>query len=631
MDFRVLGPLEVWDGERPLTLGGAKQRALLGMLLLHANRVVSTESLTDALWGEVHPERASNALQVYIATIRKLLEPERAKGAPSLLLAKPPGYMLRVDHDHVDLNRFEQLVKEAQRELDTDPAAASGLLHDAISLWRGPALCDIVLEGSARGEIDRLDELRIAALEDRIHADLELGRHAALIGELEALVAAHPVRERLCAQLMLALYRCGRQAEALKAYLDARHMLSEELGLDPSPELQSLERAILQQDPALGAPPRVVPVGRAPAPATVRLKAAPAPPAAARRPTAPVHAAGPAPPARGPERPTPRGRVAAAPAAPRPAPAAARPAPAAAKARPDGGSTVVRRRRPRLLIGAAALLIVAGAFGGLLLHPWSSGSTGSNNGPSTGATVGGPFPNAQERDLMARFPAFVGGCHRYADHYAKAIAEVECNVAADHPGARTVTFQSFANYLDLEQHFHHVLALKIQSETGRQLSNAYPGACTNSGTFFAFSNYPTTGEVQDSVTTPTSRGHLFCYLDHTGVPRLAWTNVGWLVVAQVDGNGTGGPAQNGLLALWEFAGPVGTPVPDPAVANTPAAVVAALYERYLLRKPEDGAAVQYWVDRLGAIGYGAVINEIAGSAEAKVRITQPILKQGMNH
>jgi hypothetical protein len=247
--------------------------------------------------------------------------------------------------------------------------------------------------------------------------------------------------------------------------------------------------------------------------------------------------------------------------------------------------------------------------------------------------VTGPagFPNAAEATLAARFPAFVKGCHRYANHYAKAIAEVECNLAADHPGARSIVYQSFANHQDLEEHFHHVLALTIQAETGRPLSAAYFGACSDAGSkYYALANYPTTGETQDWVSSPTARGHMVCYTDTFGVPHLAWTNVGWLVVAQATGVDAGAAAQSGLLAVWEFAGPTGTPAPDPAVTKTPAAVVTALYQRYLLREPETGAVLQFWVHRLQTVGFAQVSNELASSAEAKVRITLPIT-QGLGH
>jgi DNA-binding SARP family transcriptional activator len=253
MQYRLLGPLEAVDGDRPLNLGGRKQRALLALLLLDANRVVPVEQIIDELWGECPPDTAANAVQVHVASLRRILEPGRAGGArpTPVLVTRSPGYLINVDAEDVDVLRFERLVDEARQLLARDPEGASARLRQALALRRGPTLADVVLLGPARGQITRLEELTLAALEDRIQADLRLGRHGALVGELGALVAAHPLSERLRAQLMLALYRCGRQAEALEAYQAARRLLSEELGIDPGTELQQLERAILHQDPSL--------------------------------------------------------------------------------------------------------------------------------------------------------------------------------------------------------------------------------------------------------------------------------------------------------------------------------------------------------------------------------------------
>jgi hypothetical protein len=372
---------------------------------------------------------------------------------------------------------------------------------------------------------------------------------------------------------------------------DARHTVPAASPSEPGPDLESVEPAILQQGAALAARTQHAPRS---------IDNAIAPPAAEAEPATPAVA------------PTPAETVAAASSAP-------------------GGSPVrARRRWPRVVIAAGAVVVIAGSLAAVLLHPWRSDPVSPPALlPGTGP-VGDSFPHPQERALMAHFPAFVEGCHRYSHHYAKAVAEVECNVTADHPGARSIVFQNFANYQELEEHFHHVLALTIQTEAGKPFSGAYSGPCSHTGSgFFAFSNYPTTGEVQDPVASPTSRGHFFCYLDHAGVPRVAWTNVNWLVVAQAAGDGPGIAAQTGLLDLWEFAGPTGTPAPDPALTKTPAAVVSALYERYLLREPEDGAAVQFWVGRLATVGFAQVSNEFAGGAEAKVRITLPVLKQGL--
>jgi DNA-binding SARP family transcriptional activator len=241
MEFRILGPLEVLDGDRVLPLGGPKQRAVLAVLVLHANRVVSTERLIDELWGEEPPETAKVVIQGYVSSLRKVL------GAGTIA-THGSGYALGVEPEQLDLFRFEQLVARARA---ADPAEASAGLREALELWRGPALADFTYEPFAQAPILRLDELRLAALEDRIEADLVLGRHGEVVGELEALVAEHPLRERLRGQLMLALYRSGRQAEALAGYQEARRVLVDELGIEPTQALQDLERAILRQDPEL--------------------------------------------------------------------------------------------------------------------------------------------------------------------------------------------------------------------------------------------------------------------------------------------------------------------------------------------------------------------------------------------
>src|SRR6266508_3988180 len=241
MDFRILGPLEVCDNERVLPLGGAKQRALLAILILHANEVVSVERLLDDIWGERQPASGAKALHVYVSQLRKVIGDDR-------LLTRAPGYMLRLDPDELDVKRFHQLREQADT---ADPEEAGALLRDATSLWRGAPLADVAYESFAQSEIARLEELRTAALEQRIEVDLTLGRHAELIGELEALTREHPHRERLQAQLLVALYRSGRQAEALTAYQDARRRLVEELGIEPGRQLRDLHQAILRQDPAL--------------------------------------------------------------------------------------------------------------------------------------------------------------------------------------------------------------------------------------------------------------------------------------------------------------------------------------------------------------------------------------------
>jgi DNA-binding SARP family transcriptional activator len=249
MEFRILGPLEVVEQGRPLALGGARQRALLALLLTRPNEVVSTDRLIDELWGEQAPKTAANALQYHVSRLRKLLS------SNNVIVTKEPGYMIRVEPDELDLLRFERLVEEGQR---SSPEAAARLLREALALWRGPALADVAHESFAQREILRLEELRLVALERRIDADLALGRDAELVAELEALVREHPLRERPRAQLMLALYRSGRQAEALEVYRQTRRLLVDELGLEPSPALHELEQAILHQDPELT--PRVDPV-----------------------------------------------------------------------------------------------------------------------------------------------------------------------------------------------------------------------------------------------------------------------------------------------------------------------------------------------------------------------------------
>ncbi len=244
MHFRILGPLEVVESDRSLPLGGPRQRALLAILILRANEVVSSERLADQLWGERPPPTAAKAIQVYVSKLRKQLGEGR-------LVTRAPGYVLLVDSSELDLSQFEELVSSAR---EVDPADAAPLLRGALALWRGAPLADLEYEAFAQPEISRLEELRLAVLEERIDADLATGSHRESLGELEALVAAHPLRERLAGQLMLALYRSGRQAEALDVYQNARRLLVEEIGLEPNPALQRLEKAILTQDPSLDPP-----------------------------------------------------------------------------------------------------------------------------------------------------------------------------------------------------------------------------------------------------------------------------------------------------------------------------------------------------------------------------------------
>ncbi|HEX6227892.1 MAG TPA: AfsR/SARP family transcriptional regulator, partial [Solirubrobacterales bacterium] len=241
MEFRILGPLEVWQEGGEVSLGGPKPRALLAALLLHPNEVVSADRLIDDLWGDDSPERAAAALRVNVSRVRKALPPD-------VLATRAPGYVIRIEPGALDLHRFERLVDEARSLLARGLAAdASARLRDALSLWRGPPLADFAYESFAQTAIARLEEIRLAAVELRIDADLALGRHDELVGELEALVAEHPLRERPHMYLMTALYRSGRQAEALAAYQDARRTLVDGLGIEPSTALQELERTILRQ------------------------------------------------------------------------------------------------------------------------------------------------------------------------------------------------------------------------------------------------------------------------------------------------------------------------------------------------------------------------------------------------
>ena len=247
MEFRVLGPLEARDGERVMTLGGARQRALLAILLLRAGEVVSVDRLIDELWGDEPPATAAHTVQVFVSRLRKALE----QGGFSRLRTRAPGYVIELETDELDLARFERLVERARGEIAASPQAAAATLREALALSRGPALADFAFEPFAQAPAARLEELRLATLEKRIDADLACGRHTELVGELESLVREHPLRERLRGQLMLALYRSGRQAEALDVFQAGRRVLVDELGIDPSPALQRLERAILQQDASL--------------------------------------------------------------------------------------------------------------------------------------------------------------------------------------------------------------------------------------------------------------------------------------------------------------------------------------------------------------------------------------------
>ncbi|MDX6639472.1 MAG: hypothetical protein QOF12_483, partial [Solirubrobacteraceae bacterium] len=247
MDFRILGPLEVWDDGSRLALGGGKQRALLAILLLHRGEVVSTDRLIDELWGERPPATAAKSVHVYVSHLRRILGDGR-------LETHGHGYCLCAGPDDVDLTRFEHQAAQGRALLDQgDPHQAAALLRDALALWRGPPLGDLAYEPFAQGRAAQLQGLRPTVLEDRVEADLALGRDGELVAELYELLAEYPLRERLRGQLMLALYRAGRQAEALECFQEGRSMLVDELGLEPGPALQELERAILVQDPELAA------------------------------------------------------------------------------------------------------------------------------------------------------------------------------------------------------------------------------------------------------------------------------------------------------------------------------------------------------------------------------------------
>jgi DNA-binding SARP family transcriptional activator len=250
LDFRILGSLEVRDDETPLGLGGAKDRAVLAILLLQAGRVVSRDSLIDAVWGEHPPATAAKSLRNSISQLRKLLGAEA-------VVTRAPGYTLPLAANQLDLDRFERLVGEART---AEPELRARKLGDALALWRGPALADFAYEAFAQTEIARLEELRLTALEQRIEAELEVGEPAELVSELESLVSEHPLRERFRAQLMLALYRSGRQAEALHAYQSARQALLESLGIDPGPALQQLHGSILRQESGLQQAPSLATV-----------------------------------------------------------------------------------------------------------------------------------------------------------------------------------------------------------------------------------------------------------------------------------------------------------------------------------------------------------------------------------
>jgi DNA-binding SARP family transcriptional activator len=252
MQIRILGPLEIVDGDRRVSIGAPKQRALLAALILRANRVVPTGELAERVWGDAPPSSARLTLQGYVLRLRRALAPLDGVS----IVTEPAGYLLRADPEEVDVCRFESLLTEADHRARTgDAAAEAALLGEALGLWRGEPLADVESESLRRDEAGRLSELRARAVERRVEADLRLGRHLELIGELRALAAAHPLKEEFRAQLMLALYRSGRRADALRVYQEARRTLVAELGMEPGPRLRRLERAVLVADPALDLEP----------------------------------------------------------------------------------------------------------------------------------------------------------------------------------------------------------------------------------------------------------------------------------------------------------------------------------------------------------------------------------------
>jgi YVTN family beta-propeller protein len=255
-EYRILGPLEARLGGAPVPLGGPKQRAVLALLLLDAGRVVPRDRLIAELWGETPPETASTSLHGYVSQLRKGLEPDRPPGTDhEVLRTRPPGYVLEPAPDELDLARFRALAADGRRRLEAGDARGSAeALAAALSLWRGPPLADLAGEPWAPEAIRLLDEERLRAEETRFDAELALGHHAEVVPELEAAVAREPLREGLRERLMLALYRSGRQAEALEAFRSGRRLLVDELGLETGAALRTLEAGILAHEQALAAP-----------------------------------------------------------------------------------------------------------------------------------------------------------------------------------------------------------------------------------------------------------------------------------------------------------------------------------------------------------------------------------------
>jgi DNA-binding SARP family transcriptional activator len=298
VEFRLLGNLEVLIDGAAVDVGGTQPRTVLAMLLVAGGRVVPAESIIEALWGQEPPDSAAGTLQSYVSRLRRALVPGGPRAEAARVLAwDPPGYKLAVGAQALDTRRFEALADQGRGLLLAgDPESARTLLDQALALWRGPALLEFSHLDFAWGFAAKLEERRLAATEDRVEADLRLGRHAQVVGELGELVAAHPLREQLRHHLALALYRSGRQAEALRILDDARRTLRGQLGIDPGRPLVDLEAAILDHDPSLDlvAPPGPRGAGAAaPAPEAVATPPAPPPPRRSRRPPrAPCWSAG---------------------------------------------------------------------------------------------------------------------------------------------------------------------------------------------------------------------------------------------------------------------------------------------------------------------------------------------------
>ncbi|MGH3827883.1 MAG: AfsR/SARP family transcriptional regulator, partial [Pseudonocardiaceae bacterium] len=288
MEFAILGPLEVLDQHRRVEVSSAKERLLLAVLVVHANKVVSADRLAEVLWGAEPPATAANTVQTYVSHLRRAFEPDRVPRAKDgVLRTCGQGYSLIVDPEAVDAVRFERLARDGHDAMSRDPVRAADTLRGALALWRGEPLAEFSVELFAQVEIVRLTELRAAAVEDRVEADLALGRHAALCGELSQAVLELPLRERLWSQLIRALYRCGRQGEALGAYARLRAQLAEQLGIDPSPELVRLHQAVLAQRTDLDwrppQPPRSLTTAVPPAPEEVPPAPEEVPPAPEER------------------------------------------------------------------------------------------------------------------------------------------------------------------------------------------------------------------------------------------------------------------------------------------------------------------------------------------------------------